>query len=193
MKKIIVLLCLLLPALYSIAEKSYYYCGSKKIHISKDPSHAVIITPTSSVQDFKEVPTISIVRHLYDDNYDLTVIHQNESIKFSDIMKMLPEESSETFIVPCYKDEYEKLMTPTGLVYVELKSESDYPKLEQAAEDHSCIILHQIESMPLWYTLQTTLESDGDCLEVANMMYESGKFANAEPSFAFDLPTSGDI
>ncbi len=193
MKKIIVLLCLLLPALYSIAEKSYYYCGSKKIHISKDPSHAVIITPTSSVQDFKEVPTISIVRHLYDDNYDLTVIHQIESINFSEIKKMMPERSSGTFIVPCYKDEYEKLMIPTGLVYVELKSESDYPKLEQAAEDHSCIILHQIESMPLWYTLQTTLESDGDCLEVANMMYESGKFANAEPSFAFDLPTSGDI
>lgn len=193
MKKIIVFLCLILPSLYSIAEESYYYCGSEKIHISKDPSHAIIFTPKSSLQNLREVPTIRIVRHLYDENYDLTVIQQKKSIKFSDIMTMLPEGSSETFIVPCYKDEYDKLMIPTGLVYVELKSESDYPKLVQAAEEHSCIILHQIESMPLWYTLQTTLESDGDCVEVANMMYESGMFANAGPSFAFDLPTSSDI
>ncbi len=192
MKKIIVFLSLLLSALYSIAEESNNP-GSEKAQIRVDPSHAIIFTPKSSGENLREVPTIRIVRHLYDENYDLFVIQQKKSIKFSDIIKMLPEGLSETFISPCYMDEYDNLMIPTGLVYVELKSESDYPKLVQAAEEHRCIILHQIESMPSWYTLQTTLESDGDCVDVARKMHESGMFAHAEPSFAFDVATSGGI
>lgn len=104
----------------------------------------------------------------------------------------MPERSSETFVSSCYKDEYGKLVIPTGLIYVELKSDSDFSILRQTAEEHGCRIVNQNAFMPLWYTLQVTPQSDGDCVEVANMIYETGLFANAEPSFAFDACISYD-
>ncbi|MDE5848748.1 MAG: hypothetical protein K2H38_01230 [Muribaculaceae bacterium] len=134
----------------------------------------------------KKTPAVKILRQISDESYLMTVIEQKNSINFSDIMKMMPERSAEMFVTPCYMDKYGVLEIPTGLIYVELKSEADFPILQQVADEHRCRILRQNAFMPLWYTLQVTQDSDGDCVEVANKIYETGLFSCAEPSFAFD-------
>lgn len=182
----VIFLAILFSAIFAMAEECYYYCGSEKITIFKDPAHAMIVTPADSPYNLKEIPAVRVIRHISDDTYRMTVIEKKGSVSFSDIMKMMPERSADMFVTSCYMDEYGVLEIPTGLIYVELKSESDFPLLQQAADKHCCRILRQNEFRPLWYTLQVTQDSDGDCVEVANKMYESGLFSCTEPSFAFN-------
>lgn len=185
-KKILLIFAISLAVMSASAQECFYYCGAQKITLSRDYSHAVVFSPKNYEDSIHTTQLISIVRHIYDDNYNMTVISQTGRINFAEIQKSMPERSSETFVSPCYKDQYGKLVIPTGLIYVQLKSEADYPSLQKVAKEHSCRILHQNKFMPLWYTLQITPQSDGDCVEVANLMYETGLFESAEPSFAYD-------
>lgn len=46
--------------------------------------------------------------------------------------------------------------------------------------------------MPRWYTLQVIASSDGNCIDIANMIHESGDFSSACPSFDMDISISYD-
>ena len=187
MKRIISILFSLSITLTMMAADSYYYCGSERVPLYKDTSKAIVMSPKSSTLSLKGMSSVSILKTLSAEDYDLTVISIKDTTGFSTIRKLISGRSTETAMYPCYMDEYNKPIIPTGYIYVKLKSESDYQKLQKAASEHGCRILRQNKFKPLWYTLQVTPDTDKDCVEIANLIYESGIFSTAGPSFAFDI------
>lgn len=169
-----------------MAADSYYYCNSKRIPLYTDTSKAIVMSPKSSTASLKGLSSFSILRSLSADTYDITLIGKNGTTSFSAIRKLMSGKSTEIAVYPCYMDEYNKPIIPTGYIYVKLKLESDYQKLQKAASEHGCRILRQNKFKPLWYTLQVTPNTDKDCVEIANLIYESGIFSKSCPSFAFD-------
>ena len=70
----------------------------------------------------------------------------------------------------------------TNKFNVKLKHSDDYPILQQMAISYNVEILNDT-ILPLWHTLQCTRSTQHNALELANIFYETGNFAAAEPEF----------
>ncbi len=68
-------------------------------------------------------------------------------------------------------------------VIVRLKSTKDLSMLNSVAKDLNMNVLERNEFDPLVYVLQTTKQSSGNALAMANRIHESGAFEYAEPDF----------
>jgi tetratricopeptide (TPR) repeat protein len=79
------------------------------------------------------------------------------------------------------KQDAEKALS--HLFRVKLKREQDFNTLRQLADKYRVSLLYRSSSNPLWYTLECRKESHGNALEMANLFFESGLFAEAVPSF----------
>ena len=76
--------------------------------------------------------------------------------------------------------------TPQGIqdrVIVRLKSDKDINMMNGLAKDLSMNVLERNEFDPLVYVLQTTKQSSGNAVEMANRLHESNAFEYAEPDF----------
>ena len=76
--------------------------------------------------------------------------------------------------------------TPQGIqdrIIVRLKSDKDFSMMSGIAKDLNLNVLERNEFDPLVYVLQTTKQSSGNALEIANRIHESGAFEYAEPDF----------
>jgi hypothetical protein len=67
------------------------------------------------------------------------------------------------------------------LFYVKLRAQEDQKTLETLADQHRVEILHNNKFRPLWYTLACSRKSTGNTLTMANLFYETGLFAAAQP------------
>jgi hypothetical protein len=72
------------------------------------------------------------------------------------------------------------------LFFVKLKSAEDEIKLIELAAENNVTVVGYNEQKPLWYTLTCSGESAGNTLEMANMFYETGLFADARPDLMSD-------
>lgn len=89
-------------------------------------------------------------------------------------------------------------LLPTGkeiglseLFLVKLKKAADYVVLEDFANQHNVNIVKSM-SRPLWYKLSCSISSTGNSLQMANMAYESGLFADAEAIFLNNITPNID-
>ena len=94
MKKILLIFAISLAIISASAQECFYYYGPQKVPISRDLSHAVIFTPKNDSPNIRDIPSISVIRKIYDNTYDLTVIEQTEKINFSAIQRIMPKRSS---------------------------------------------------------------------------------------------------
>lgn len=166
------------------AQDSYYYYHGEKMPLSEDATKIVSIAPKggnislSPSNGFTFVNTISDTRSLIK-VYELT---SSTSVKRA----IAANSSSSVNIQPCYKSEDGNELIPNGYINVKLKSESDYPKLQNVAQQKGCEIIEQNPFMPLWYNLRVKEAPGRNSVDIANAIYETGKFASAFPSFTFD-------
>lgn len=77
--------------------------------------------------------------------------------------------------------------TLSHLFNVKLKQETDIDKLNDLAQIHHVRVIGEDSNLSLWWTLACTEKTDGDALEMANLFYESGLFAESCPDI---MPTS---
>lgn len=77
----------------------------------------------------------------------------------------------------------------THRFYVKLKHEDDLSLLLNTAKQCSADIEEIDEDIPLWYILRCKLPASKNALELANIFYESGFFAVAEPEFMGNIST----
>lgn len=68
-------------------------------------------------------------------------------------------------------------------IIVRLKSDKDISMMSGIAKDLNLNVLERNEFDPLLYVLQTTKQSSGNAVEMANRIHESGAFEYAEPDF----------
>ncbi|MFZ4739539.1 MAG: S8 family peptidase [Bacteroidales bacterium] len=75
----------------------------------------------------------------------------------------------------------------SSVFYVKLKSINDSTTLQQIANQKNVQIIRQLPYMPLWYELSLNPTTIGNSIELSNYFYETGFFADIDPSFMFDF------
>lgn len=85
-----------------------------------------------------------------------------------------------------FLDENNVKVSTTDFLYVKLKNESDINLLKEDANNFGAEIVSQNQYMPLWYTLKVSDNSKNTALNIANTLFETGKFAAAEPDLMYD-------
>ena len=84
-----------------------------------------------------------------------------------------------------YIDANGTYMELTGSIYVKLKSLDDKVFLDTVAKKYGLTVVKQSEFLPLWFVLRAG-KRDASVLQVANEIYETGRFAVCRPDFAID-------
>lgn len=166
------------------AQDSYYYYHDTKVLLNENATKIVAIAPKtenvslSPSNGFTFVYAISDTRSLIK-VYELT---SSTTIKRA----IAANSSAPVNIQPCYKSENGNELIPNGYINVKLKSVTDYSTLQNVAQQKDCEIIEQNPFMPLWYNLRVKEAPGHNSVDIANAIYETGKFASAFPSFTFD-------
>lgn len=85
------------------------------------------------------------------------------------------------YAAPFYLTNSNKEIPLTNMFYVFLKDQGDYPILEKEAREVNARIIGSYDILPNVYVLTCTKESQGNALEIANRLYETGLFEATEP------------
>ena len=72
----------------------------------------------------------------------------------------------------------------TPYLNVRLKTENDIDLLSSYAEKYKLRFDDYKPLLSLWYVLSVTIESEKSPLQIANELYETGKFASSQPDLA---------
>lgn len=211
MKNIQYLVILLLLAvtsnLMSQENQAYYYKGEKIILIPDRSSVSISIDGENALNNFKQTfkssfnidlsdtwenPTRKSVVRIDGDaenrmdikTYHLEANTQNELSKldYENLLKQIAI-YPDIIAAPNYVLVNGNRMITSNQFYVQLKSESDINLLYAEARRMNIEVLGHNKFMPLWFTLAINSNNSQNIIEAANTFYESGLFANAEPSF----------
>lgn len=185
-KKIIqIILVLTLCPKGAIAQTSYYYYKGERIPLSINNNKICIIIPKAKGEVSKKLlKDISVLDIIKDDFFDISIIQQSDFKKLSS-SKFWEKEARSILLSSCYitKEGQEVFLTP--YLNVRLKREQDFNLLLSYAQKYGLKIFKHDSLMPLWFILSITSETGKNSLDVANALWESGKFAASVP----DLPS----
>jgi len=168
-------LCLLTVSLTVLGQDYYWYKGNK-IQITRG-SQFYIIYEDDLLAD-SDKAKIESGDYVFYDGYS--------NLKWGTTKPNAEIEDKEHIHYCMYS--YKKANRPddmfvTHRFYVKLKSVEDVSTLESLAAEKGAEIDEHDEDVPLWYVLRCKLDAPHNALELANMFYESGLFAVAEPEF----------
>lgn len=123
---------------------------------------------------------ISTLHKIKDADFDIFVILESELSKLSD--SGLDSEVLESVsLSPCYMTSSGEEVFSTPYLNVRLKTEQDISILSSYAELYGLKIVKKVSLMPLWYILSVSPSAGGNAVDIANSLWESGKFAAALP------------
>lgn len=181
----------------SVADSTYYYYNNKKVYLPIDKSRINVITSNSESLNklsilnlgfedfvFENVGTFSQPRKLakIEPLTPLTSVQFNQKISS---LKQIPEVLNIGLYFQIGADA--EPVGTSNIFYVKLKSASDIGVLEQFAAQKGVYIERQIPNMPKWYVISVNNVALGTALNMANIFYESGLFADVDPAFIFDF------
>ena len=157
----------------TVQAQTYYYYKGKKIGIALDSTKCTV---------FRDTPPLL----LHSAGSD---VGKNWNVVEKDSIKILQARNSS---LPSDILAIEPVLFPSEtpvsrLFYVKLKSECDTLFLKTFAEENGCKVERQVEQMPLWYVLSTSLHSAGNSIEMSNRCFETGRVADVDPGFMFDF------
>ena len=186
------------------AQQVYYYHNGEQVSLTVNPEKTYVLfdsdvtqgdlnsslrSSDAEVTEFNEVDSLSGLE-LNDtlSRQEWAIIDKHDQSDMS--LSSLAEGSVPEHVL--YEAPF--LFTPDAeevglshLFYVKLKKEADLEELQRLADENQVTILGHNKFMPLWYTLACSSESSGNALEVANIFFESGFFAAAEPDFLVEF------
>ncbi len=184
MKKINIFLLLLGVAVSASAQDAVLYSRGKKIVLHEDTTKFVALSKKDDLKTFKAPAGVKVEKSLSSDCADMLVCQKHSSVTSGALKKAMSPLLPKTDIIPTYKGQNGTQLTPSGYLYVKLKSNEDAEVLRQTAKDFGCEIISNDKRMPLWYTLYYPVGTGTNPVEVARKMYETGKFASCQPEFA---------
>lgn len=91
------------------------------------------------------------------------------------------------FVAPVFGNEDSPLAT-SEYFYVKVTNEGNDTDLKNVAETNDTEILGPVPYMPGWYVLKAPPTSNG--LQMSNIFFETGLFADVDPAFIFDFMPS---
>lgn len=201
MKKEIILVCLCTLCVLAYPQTAYYYYYfDKKMPLSLDTSHIYI--GTHQVADTGKLaaiigPDYQVTASHKDRRHDIqdqgkyknqlmtevgikSVLSEADYLSLIEKLKQIPEIDN---VSPCFCTTKGYKADLCHMFNVQLRSADDIDKLKEMAQKTKTKVLSQDKYMPLWFSLSCDKNSVGNALEMANLFYESGKFASAEPDF----------
>lgn len=185
MKKLIIfIVTIFCLAISSSAQDNFYYYRGAKEPLKEDKTRIVAIAPES--EDINLLPSqgFTLVVTIQDSPNQIKVY---ELAPYADIKRAIETNPSDSIsILPCYKSDKGEPLIPNGHLGVKLKSENDYPILQTVAEEMGCEIIEQNSFMPLWYALRMKPALGRNPVNIANAIYETGKFTFSSPGFSYN-------
>ena len=167
-------------------QMAYYYYNGTKIPLTLNESKVCVNIPKECKGTSERVQAnAKVLTTINDDTFDIFVISRSDFEKLTSLDSW-KEDSKSVILTSGYFTERNEKVYSTPHLYVKLKKEQDIDLLKSYAEKYKLRIVKNVPSMPLWYILSVTLESEKSPLECANELWETGYFAAAEPSFAAD-------
>ena len=159
-----------------VFSQTYYWYKNQKVHLISTERKFALIEEKEAQKylSYKQLHKVKKEYHQRDtllwgvfDNWELEQLDQSSIVYTAPTYKRLIN-AEEVFI--------------SHLFYVKLKNINDYSLLCKFAQQNNAIIEYHSSYLPLWYVLSCA-KTDKNALEMANLFYESGLFAVAEPAF----------
>lgn len=183
----------------SFAQEYYYWANGKKYPLELQADKQFILTKSATkeltaqslgvspveISDLKKLVISKTIKNntsiISKNNPDLYWAFvnrslQEERINLSEIIYTAP-----SFIVNG------KQLGLSQYFYVKLNKEEDTKLLEIIAKENNVNIVGNDSFMPLWFILSCDKNSKGNALEMANLFYETGRFASAQPDLMEDF------
>ncbi len=175
------------------AQQTFYYSGGSKVtlHLLEDMfSVTTFDNKQLKALEVGILPSLKL-KELNKVSYRVSVFKSNNSKERKALLKELNALKEKGLIVqPCYKDKSGLELISGINLNVKLKQTQDLAVLKDYASKHNMLIAKQYEAMPLWYMLSIQSIKNGNVVEQANKMYETGLFASASPDFFFEAKES---
>ena len=187
MKKLLILLFLLILNISLFAQNDYYWQENQKIFLEKIPDKKyVVIKNVSNGNDLKQklnLPNATV--HKFEET-NVYIGHNPYNINAKPKIKWAIIESDSIINVNLsvkneiiyessfYIAQGKKETGLSHLFYVKLYNSADINQLEQLALAYNVDILGNNKFMPLWFTLSCSKNSNGNALEMANLLRTQG-------------------
>ena len=189
-KKIILSSLFLLLTFCTLVAQDFYYSGNSKIPLSVVSDKVAVISYKNPPVPHSTPLLLSSLGEVDRARYRLSVFQ----IENTSGNKTIPNVASvrnqflqqDLIVMPCYKDNLGLELISTTDINVKLKTSADLAFLKGYAKENGLEFIGQDPFMPLWYVVAITPSSKGNVLDVANKMFETGRFASVTPDFAFD-------
>ena len=181
---ILALVVLMKVTTYGQLPTDYYYYQGKKIPLTLNENKVCVNIAKDCNSISKRIQTnANILLTIKDDLSDIYIISRSdfEQLRSLDFWE---EDAKSVMLTSLFFTENNEEVCTTPYLNVRLKKEQDIDLLTSYAENYKLKIVGNSQFMPLWYILNTTLDSEKSTLECANELYESGDFAAAVPDLA---------
>ena len=196
-QKTIISILLSIVSLAIFAQNDYYYYKGQRIPLTINPKKVNVISMTNGPQFAPSMQPNSLPNGLEVESvianspYNMCIIKENENVN-----GLLNNYINATInpnyniVLPCYYNTEGVELITTNKIYVELKKNSDYLRLQSIISKYHLILVRQNIFMPLWYTISITSQTPYNTIKMANIIFESGIFLSAEPEFRFNAKES---
>lgn len=176
MRFLIALICSIVSLL--VFAENYYWYNGKKVELQLGNKEYVVYKSKIPTQ------TIDSIRFCKD---EFAIASENDTLKwgifvngqrgnYSDSIEVLYQSPS---YIMC-KDSTEVFVTDE--INIKLLSENDIRLLNEIASEYS-LDIQPNAYLSDWYVLKCTPQTKYNALEIANILYESGRFEVSEPNF----------
>lgn len=183
-KWLLILLLCISCSLQTIAQTDYYYYQGNKIPLILNENKVIVSIPKECGNIIESIrANVQVLGTIKDEAFDIIVTTRSDFDKLTSL-GFWEEGAKSVIITSSYYTENNDEVFTTPYLNVRLKKEEDADMLTSYMEKYKLKMVRNMPSMPLWYILSLTSDSEGNPLVCANELYESGYFAASVPDFA---------
>lgn len=169
----------------------YYYTGSTKVYPTLNTKCAFVYSEDKSVlENLRKSSGITLTEIKEDPQIPEKVgyyaeLRWSNEMSQEDYLKVIGDikKNSSLYISPCFKKDGEKIGL-SNYLNVKLKDEADLALLQSMAKMYKLSFIDHGKYFPKrWMNLRCDADCDLNALEMANLLYETGKFEATYPEF----------
>ena len=175
----------------SIYSQDYYWYNGSRVNLNIDSTKINVTTA-------REVNLSNLLRE-----FGITEVKQieatvNNNLLFSvelpikemynSVVNFLKSRNDIISVSPYFGRPNNSIGT-SSFFYIKLHKEDDIELLSNFASERNFEIVEQFQYMPDWYIV-STMDSRINSVEMSNIVYESGLFADVDPAFMFNFRPS---
>ena len=174
----------------SVYSQDYYWFNGNRIKLEIYSTKINVTTTieldfSSSLKEFGATEVKQIERSK--NNTFLFSVDLSSSKVYNDIVNYLKSSERVVSVSPYFqRGENVNSIGTSSFFYVRLHKEDDYKLLVDFASQNALQIIEQIPFMEEWFILSTT-NPKVNSVEMSNLVYESGLFADVDPAFMFNF------